>query len=68
LQDAIASGAIDIVYGTHSLIQKDIEFKKIGPGYVDEQHRFGVTQRSTLRQKGFNPHMLVMTATPYHEH
>jgi len=64
LQNAIASGAIDIVIGTHSLIQKDIEFKKLGLVIVDEQHRFGVTQRSTLRQKGFNPHMLVMTATP----
>jgi ATP-dependent DNA helicase RecG len=64
LQKLIAEGNADIVIGTHALIQKDVEFKNMGLVIVDEQHRFGVTQRSTLRQKGFNPHMLVMTATP----
>ncbi len=64
LQQAIASGAVDIIIGTHALIQKDVEFEKLGLVIVDEQHRFGVAQRSTLRQKGFSPHMLVMTATP----
>jgi ATP-dependent DNA helicase RecG len=64
LQERIASGEVDIVIGTHALIQKDVEFKKLGFVVVDEQHRFGVEQRSALRQKGMNPHVLVMTATP----
>ncbi len=64
LQQEIASGEIGIVLGTHALIQKEVEFHKLGAVVVDEQHRFGVEQRSALRQKGFNPHMLVMTATP----
>jgi len=64
LQQRIASGEIDIIIGTHALIQKDVEFSRLGLAVVDEQHRFGVTQRSALRQKGFNPHVLVMTATP----
>jgi ATP-dependent DNA helicase RecG len=64
LQQKIASGEIDIVIGTHALIQKEVAFKKLSLVVVDEQHRFGVEQRSALRQKGFNPHVLVMTATP----
>ena len=64
LQQRILDGDIDIVIGTHALIQKGVEFNKLGLAVVDEQHRFGVEQRSILRQKGFNPHMLVMTATP----
>jgi ATP-dependent DNA helicase RecG len=64
LQKAIASGEVDIVIGTHALIQKDVDFKSLGLVIVDEQHRFGVTQRSALRKKGFSPHVLVMTATP----
>ena len=64
LQQRILDGEIDIVIGTHALIQKDVEFCRLGLAVVDEQHRFGVTQRSALRQKGFNPHVLVMTATP----
>jgi ATP-dependent DNA helicase RecG len=64
LQKAIASGDIDIIIGTHALIQKDVSFKALGLVIVDEQHRFGVAQRSALRQKGFSPHLLVMTATP----
>lgn len=64
LQQRIADGDIDIVIGTHALIQKGVEFCRLGLAVVDEQHRFGVTQRSALRQKGFNPHVLVMTATP----
>ena len=64
LHNKIAQGEIDVVIGTHALIQKDVEFSKLGLAVVDEQHRFGVLQRSTLRQKGFNPHVLVMTATP----
>jgi len=64
LQKRIMDGEIDIAIGTHALIQKGVEFKQMGLAVVDEQHRFGVTQRSALRQKGFRPHMLVMTATP----
>jgi len=64
LQQRILDGDIDIVIGTHALIQKGVEFYRLGLAVVDEQHRFGVTQRSELRQKGFSPHVLVMTATP----
>jgi ATP-dependent DNA helicase RecG len=64
IQQLIAAGEIDIIIGTHALIQKEVGFRKLGLAVVDEQHRFGVAQRSALRQKGFNPHVLVMTATP----
>ena len=64
LHQRISDGDIDIIIGTHALIQKEVEFHRLGLAVVDEQHRFGVTQRSALRQKGFNPHVLVMTATP----
>ncbi len=64
LQQRILDGDIDIIIGTHAIIQKGMEFRRLGLAVVDEQHRFGVTQRSALRQKGFSPHMLVMTATP----
>ncbi|MCJ7605232.1 MAG: ATP-dependent DNA helicase RecG [Dehalococcoidales bacterium] len=64
LRQRIENGEIDIVIGTHALVQKDVAFSKLGMAVVDEQHRFGVEQRSALRDKGFNPHMLVMTATP----
>ena len=64
LQQRIMAGEVDIVIGTHALIQKDVGFPRLGLAVVDEQHRFGVAQRSALRQKGFKPHMLVMTATP----
>jgi ATP-dependent DNA helicase RecG len=64
LRQQIISGDIDIVIGTHALVQKGVEFSNLGLAVVDEQHRFGVEQRSALRGKGFNPHILVMTATP----
>ena len=64
LHGKINQGKVDIVIGTHAIIQKEVEFKKLGLAVIDEQHRFGVLQRSALRQKGFNPHVLVMTATP----
>jgi len=64
LHGRINQGEVDIVVGTHALIQKEVEFSKLGLAVIDEQHRFGVLQRSALRQKGFNPHVLVMTATP----
>jgi ATP-dependent DNA helicase RecG len=60
----LESGAIDIVVGTQALVQKSVEFHRLGLAVVDEQHRFGVLQRGELRQKGYNPHVLVMTATP----
>lgn len=64
LRQQISDGQVDIVIGTHALIQKGVELPRLGLAVVDEQHRFGVTQRSELRQKGFSPHALVMTATP----
>lgn len=63
-QERIKTGEIDIVIGTHALIQKGVSFNRLGLVVIDEQHRFGVLQRQALRQKGFNPHLLVMTATP----
>ncbi len=62
--DSVKNGTIDIVIGTHTLIQKTVEFKKLGFVVVDEQHRFGVLQRGDLLKKGLNPHLLAMTATP----
>jgi len=64
IQQRIQDGEIDIAIGTHALIQKGVEFPRLGLAVIDEQHRFGVEQRSSLRQKGANPHVLVMTATP----
>ena len=62
----VASGAIDLVIGTHALIQDSIDFARLGVAVVDEQHRFGVHQRKSLRDKGTlgEPDILVMTATP----
>ena len=62
--DGLSNGRIDIIIGTHSLIQKDVVFKSLGLVIVDEQHRFGVLQRGDLISKGLNPHFLAMTATP----
>lgn len=61
---ALADGEIDIVIGTHALIQPDVLFKRLGFVITDEQHRFGVEQRRILRDKGENPDVLFMTATP----
>lgn len=63
LQD-IAEGKVDIIVGTHAIIQEEVRFKRLGLVVIDEQHRFGVMQRSALRRKGNNPDVLVMTATP----
>lgn len=60
----VASGEADIVIGTHALIQEGVKFKKLGLVVIDEQHKFGVMQRSLLRKKGISPDVLVMTATP----
>jgi ATP-dependent DNA helicase RecG len=60
----IASGASQIMVGTHALLEQDVRFHKLGLAIIDEQHRFGVMQRSTLKSKGYEPDVLVMTATP----
>ena len=61
---ALKDGKINIVIGTHALIQKTVNFNKLGLIVVDEQHRFGVLQRGNLLNKGVQPHLLAMTATP----
>lgn len=61
----LADGSIDIVVGTHALIQDDVDFHDLGIAIIDEQHRFGVDQRAHLRGKGRHPHLLVMSATPF---
>ena len=62
--DKLKNGEIDIIIGTHALLQDNVEFKNLGLVITDEQHRFGVKQRSTIAGKGNNPDILVMTATP----
>ena len=63
IQD-IKEGRIDIVVGTHAIIQDEVLFQKLGLTITDEQHRFGVKQRAKLKEKGYNSDVLVMTATP----
>ena len=62
----VAAGDVDLLIGTHSLIQEGVVFRELGLAVVDEQHRFGVHQRKSLREKGSvgEPDILVMTATP----
>jgi len=60
----IEGGKIDLVIGTHALIEEGVHFKELGIAVIDEQHKFGVVQRALLRKKGENPDVLVMTATP----
>jgi len=62
--EELACGEIQVVVGTHALIQKDVEFKCLGLVITDEQHRFGVRQRNTLSDKGKTPDVLIMSATP----
>jgi ATP-dependent DNA helicase RecG len=64
LKKLIAAGMAQVAIGTHALLEKDVEFRKLGLAIVDEQHRFGVMQRFELLQKGVHPDVLVMTATP----
>ena len=62
--EKLISGYTSLCIGTHALIQESVQFKKLGLVIIDEQHRFGVHQRSLLKKKGVHPHFLVMTATP----
>ena len=64
LLEQIAAGGIDLVVGTQALLQEDVRFARLGLVVIDEQHKFGVRQRATLRHAGPDPHYLVMTATP----
>ena len=64
LHERIASGEVDIVIGTHAVIQDEVDIPNLALAVVDEQHRFGVMQRAALRGKGKRPHLLAMTATP----
>jgi ATP-dependent DNA helicase RecG len=64
VREEIESGLLDIVIGTHALIEESVKFKKLGLVITDEQHRFGVRQRASLSKKGMNPDVIVMTATP----
>jgi len=64
LRKQLADGEIKLIIGTHALLQDPVKFQNLQLAIIDEQHRFGVEQRGTLRQKGKNPHLLVMTATP----
>lgn len=62
--NAIQDHQVDIVIGTHALIQEQIHFAQMGLAIIDEQHRFGVNQRKVLREKGYHPDLLLMSATP----
>jgi ATP-dependent DNA helicase RecG len=60
----VADGSVDLVIGTHALVQEGVEFADLSLAVIDEQHRFGVHQRLTLKEKGAHPDVLIMTATP----
>jgi len=64
VRDGVKEGDIDIIIGTHALIQESVRFHRLGLVIIDEQHRFGVVQRAILKQKGISPDVLSMTATP----
>ncbi len=64
INDLLITGSIDIIIGTHALISDDVSFNRLGLVVTDEQHRFGVRQRSMLISKGDSPHIMVMSATP----
>ncbi len=64
LLSSLKNGDIDLLIGTHAVIQKGVDFANLGLAVTDEQHRFGVNQREMLSEKGQNPHVLVMSATP----
>ncbi|MCH9001714.1 MAG: ATP-dependent DNA helicase RecG [Planctomycetes bacterium] len=60
----LASGEVDLLIGTHAVLERDVRFRDLGVVVIDEQHKFGVAQRAALRQKGTAPHVLVLSATP----
>ncbi len=64
IRSAIGSGIVNLIVGTHALLEDDVEFKKLGLIIIDEQHRFGVKQRARLKAKSVSPELLTMTATP----
>ena len=64
LLQRLENGEIDVLIGTHALLEENVKFKNLGLVVTDEQHRFGVRQRTTINQKGENPDVLVMSATP----
>ena len=64
LNEALRTGALSLVIGTHALLSPDVQYQNLGLVVTDEQHRFGVDQRAALSAKGENPHLLVMSATP----
>ncbi|MBI4338624.1 MAG: ATP-dependent DNA helicase RecG [Chloroflexi bacterium] len=64
IQRLLSGGALDIIIGTHALIQEEVQIPRLALAVVDEQHRFGVMQRAALRRQGLHPHLLVMSATP----
>ena len=64
IRSQLADGSIKLIIGTHALLEDPVIFQNLQVAVIDEQHRFGVEQRAALRQKGENPHLLVMTATP----
>ena len=64
IKENLSSGEIDILVGTHALLQEDVNFSSLGLIITDEQHKFGVQQRAELYSKGLNPHILTMSATP----
>jgi ATP-dependent DNA helicase RecG len=64
IRRSLADGSLAVIVGTHALLEDPVTFSNLGVAVIDEQHRFGVEQRARLREKGGNPHLLVMTATP----
>jgi len=64
IKNYIKNHEIDFIFGTHAIIQEDVVFNRLGLAIIDEQHRFGVLQRKALSDKGFNPDILLMSATP----
>jgi ATP-dependent DNA helicase RecG len=64
IRNALQSGEIQLIIGTHALLSEDVSFQRLGLVITDEQHRFGVAQRAALASKGNHPHLLVMSATP----
>lgn len=64
IKEEIRTGSADVIIGTHAILTDDVEFRSLSLVVTDEQHRFGVRQRGTLNEKGNNPHVLVMSATP----